>query len=89
MPETILTVHHEVGLHARPASLLVQTAKKFDAEIQVCYGGRRANAKSILNVLSLGAEQGAEIAICANGVQADEALEALKRLVESNFEVQE
>lgn len=89
MPETTLTIYHEVGLHARPASLFVQTAKKFDADIQVCHGSRRANAKSILNVLSLGAEQGAEITIYATGARADEALEALKRLVESNFEVQE
>ena len=89
MSETVLTVNHEVGLHARPASLFVQTAKGFDADIQVYHGGRRANAKSILKVLSLGAGQGAQITIHAEGSRADEALEALKRLVESNFDVQE
>jgi phosphocarrier protein HPr len=86
MPETTLIVHHEVGLHARPASLFVQTAKQFDAEIEVSHGDQRANAKSILGVLTLGAEQGAEITIHAEGQDAEEALKALQTLVESNFE---
>lgn len=86
MPQTTLIVHHEVGLHARPASLFVQTAKRFDAEIQVSHGDQRANAKSILGVLTLGAEQGAELTIQAEGQDAEGALKALKTLVESNFE---
>lgn len=86
MPEIRLTVRHEIGLHARPASVFVQAAKRFEAEIQVSRGGQRANAKSLLGVLTLGAEQGAEITIHAEGEDAEEALKALETLVESNFE---
>ena len=89
MPEITLTVRHEAGLHARPASLFVQTARQFDSDIKVSHDEREANAKSILNVLTLGAAQGAVITVCAEGGDADEALEALKTLVESNFEVEE
>jgi phosphotransferase system HPr (HPr) family protein len=89
MPETTLIVRHEVGLHARPASLFVQTAKQFDADIQVSHSDQQANAKSILGVLTLGAEQGAEITICAEGQDAEEALRALEALVESNFKPEE
>jgi phosphocarrier protein HPr len=85
MPEIRLTVRHEVGLHARPAALFVQTAKKFNCDIEATFGERQANAKSILNVLTLGANQGAVISIRAEGEDARQALEALEALVESNF----
>ena len=85
MPETTLTVRHKVGLHARPAALFVQTAKKFNSDIRVSHDEREANAKSILTVLTLGAEQGAVITIQAEGEDADEALAALTALVEDNF----
>ncbi len=86
MPEITLTVHHQVGLHARPAALFVQTAKQFQSDIKVTHGEREANAKSILSVLALGAEQGAVITIRAEGEDAEQALEALAALVNSNFE---
>ena len=85
MPEITLTVHHKVGLHARPAALFVQKAKKFDCDIKVTHGKRQANAKSILNVLALGVNQEAVITICAEGEGANQALAALETLVESNF----
>lgn len=85
MPETTLIVNHEVGLHARPASVFVQTASKFSSDISVTHGERTANAKSILTVLTLGAHKGAEITITAEGEDAVEALAALEELVNSNF----
>jgi len=85
MPEIKLIVNHKVGLHARPASMFVQTAAKFNADIQVTHGENTANAKSILGVLTLGAHQGAEILIKADGDDADEALHALEELVLNNF----
>jgi phosphotransferase system HPr (HPr) family protein len=85
MPETTLTVRHKVGLHARPASLFVQTAKKFQSDIRVKHGEREANAKSILTVLTLGANQGAVLTVRAEGTDAEEALAALTALVEDNF----
>ncbi len=85
MPEITLTVRHEVGLHARPAAMFVQTAKPFKCDVRVTHGEREANAKSILGVLALGAERGAVITIRAEGEDAEPALAVLKSLVESNF----
>lgn len=85
MPEISLTINHEVGLHARPASSFVQTAAKFSSDIEVTHGETTANAKSILAVLTLGAHQGAELVISAEGADADEALKALEELVLDNF----
>jgi phosphocarrier protein HPr len=85
MPEITLTVHHEVGLHARPAAVFVKTAKQFCSAIKVTHGEREANAKSILSVLTLGVDQGAVVTLYAEGEDADRALEALEALVEDNF----
>lgn len=85
MPEITLVVEHEAGLHARPAALFVQTASKFNSDISVSHNGRTANAKSILTVLTLGAFQGAEITIKAEGEDADKALAALEELINNNF----
>ena len=85
MPEITLTVHHKVGLHARPAAQFVRTAKQINSDVKVTHGEREANAKSILGVLTLGANQGAVVTICAEGDDADQALAALEALIEDNF----
>ena len=68
-----------VTLHARPAGALVLEASRFDAEVAVTIGERRANAKSILEVLSLGACGGAEVRVTASG---QDAAQAVARLAE-------
>ena len=85
MPEVTLTIHHEVGLHARPASLFVQKANSYKSDIRVKFGETTGNAKSILSILTLGVNQGASIIIQAEGEDADQAIADLKALVESNF----
>ena len=85
MPEIALTILHEVGLHARPASMFVQTAAKFSSDISVTHGDITANAKSILSILTLGAQKDAELIIKAEGDDADEALQVLEQLVLDNF----
>ena len=85
MPEVTLTVHNKVGLHARPAALFVQAAKRFNCDVKVTHGEREGNAKSILGVLALGVDQRAVITIHAEGEDADQVLEALEALVENNF----
>ena len=85
MPEITLIVTHEVGLHARPASMFVQTAAKFNSDIEVTHGETTVNAKSILAVLTLGAHKGAEIIVKAEGEDAADALSALEELVHDNF----
>lgn len=84
--EIKVTVEHPVGLHARPAALFVKTAIKYKSNISVFCEGRQGNAKSILKVLTLGANQGCEITIRADGEDARDALNELQELVASNFE---
>jgi len=85
MVEAKVLIKNKVGLHARPAALFVQTANKFKSTITAIHGDRKANAKSILNVLTLGADQGAELILQAEGEDAQEAIQALIDLIESNF----
>lgn len=88
MVEATLTVHHPLGLHARPAALFVQTAARFKSAVRVANmtrGSRPVDAKSILSVLTLGVSQGHEIRVTAEGEDAHEAVEAITDLVESNF----
>jgi len=85
MQEVTLVVRHEVGLHARPAALFVQTAKKFKSAISVGKDEMEVNAKSILSILTLGVNQNTVIKIKADGEDEEEAVKALQELVESNF----
>jgi phosphocarrier protein len=85
MPKIVLTLGNKVGLHARPAGSLVRVAKDHRSDVRLSYGGKEANAKSILSVLSLGAEKGAEVTFQAEGEDAEQALAAIRALVESNF----
>ena len=75
------SVGPEAGLHARPAARFVKTAKGFSSEITVTRGGREANAKSPLKIMTLGAKQGETITIRADGDDADEAVTALVDLI--------
>ncbi|WP_178198254.1 phosphocarrier protein HPr [Ligilactobacillus sp. Marseille-Q7487] len=70
----------ETGIHARPATLLVQAASKFNSDITLEYNGKSVNLKSIMGVMSLGVGQGADVTISAEG--ADEA-EAIAAIVET------
>jgi len=83
-----IKVTHASGLHARPASLFVQTANKYESEILVqnlTETSDCVNAKSILNVLTLGVMQDNEIEITAEGDDADKAIEDLKSLIDDEF----
>jgi len=85
VPEITIKIRNRVGLHARPASLFVQTAAGFKSDITVHHRGASANAKSILHVLSLGVSEGSEITIRAEGEDADQALKALEDLNAKDF----
>ena len=67
----------ETGIHARPATLLVQAASKFNSDINLEYNGKSVNLKSIMGVMSLGVGQGADVTITADGDDAKEAIEAI------------
>jgi PTS hybrid protein len=80
---------NRVGLHARPASLFVQTAASFNAQVTVQVGDRRADGKRILAILQLGARCGDELEIRAAGPDAPAALAALVALVQRKFDEEE
>ncbi|MBR5423712.1 MAG: HPr family phosphocarrier protein [Clostridia bacterium] len=80
-----IVVQNQVGLHARPATFFIQKANEFRSSIWVEKEERRANAKSLLGVLSLGVTGGANIRIIADGQDESEAVEALSNLVISGF----
>jgi len=81
-----ITITNETGLHARPASVFVNTASKFKSELMVKMDEKQVNAKSILAVLSLGITKGTDITLSAEGPDEEEAMNALVALAESNFD---
>jgi phosphotransferase system HPr (HPr) family protein len=87
--ETHLVITNKVGLHARPARRLVQTAAQFQSQIRIEQGEKVANAKSILGVLKLGATCGETIVVRAEGEDAEKAVQTLSDLVNRKFDEQE
>jgi len=88
MAEATIQVRNKVGLHARPASLFVQTAAKFSSRIKVknlTTNGNFVDAKSIIMVLTLGVMKDHEVVIQTEGEDADAALAALRSLIDSDF----
>lgn len=76
---------NEAGLHARPAASLVKLASKFESEFYIHMYGYRVNGKSILGVMTLAAEQGAELELELEGPDEEEAAEAITKLIEEGF----
>ena len=76
-----VTVIHRQGLHARPAALFVQLAKKFSSRVTVKKGRKIIDGKSIMGLLTLAAGQGSRISIVTDGPDALDALEQLIELV--------
>lgn len=78
-------VLNEAGLHARPSSELVKTASKFKSEFYIKMYGYKVNGKSILGVMTLAAECGAEMELLLDGPDEEEALEVLVNLFKNKF----
>ena len=85
MTEKIVKVINSLGIHARPASLVVQTAIKFKSSIQLIKDGAGADAKSIMSVMMLAAAQGSSVTVRAEGEDEAEAVEAVIKLFELKF----
>lgn len=81
-----VTITNKLGLHARPAMSFADTASQFKADIFVIKSGNKFDGKSIMNLMMLAATQGTELEIEAAGPDADAALEALAKLIASNFD---
>lgn len=81
MVKKTFTIIDEQGIHARPATVLVQEAKKYNSEINLEYNGKQVNLKSIMGVMSLGISKDAEIAIIADGDDAESAINGFSELL--------
>jgi len=83
--EREVDITNKVGLHARPASLLVEAAHKFRSRIWVEKDGQVANGKNIMSLLLLSADMGRSIIFRAEGSDAAEAVQTLVQLVKNKF----
>ena len=80
-----VTVLNATGLHARPASMFVQTAGKFKSKIFVIKEGNAINAKSIMGIMAGGISQGTTIEIQTEGDDENDAVDALVQLINDKF----
>jgi len=80
-----LEIKNRLGLHARPAALIAQTASGFSCDISLAKDGVSVNAKSIMGVMMLAAEYGSTLQITTNGNDEQPAFNAIKTLFENKF----
>lgn len=85
MQSATFTIVNRLGLHARAAAQLVQTANKFKSDVTVEKDGTEVNGKSIMGLLMLAAPQGVTIRVSVKGEDADEALETIGQLIDDGF----
>lgn len=86
MLERRATVKNKLGIHARPAALLVQAAAKFTSEITLEKDGLAINGKSIMGVMMLAAEVGSVITVRVEGEDARTAMDHIVEMIESKFD---
>ena len=86
MPISTVAVGSAVGLHARPAMSLVDTATGFSSDIKIAKGAQAVDAKSIMQLMMLAATKGTELVVTADGPDAEAAVAAISALVESKFD---
>lgn len=80
-----ITILNSSGLHARPSAELVKLAGKFKSDFYIHSHGYRVNGKSILGVMTLAAECGAELLFEVDGPDEKEAMKAITKLVSNKF----
>lgn len=87
--QRMVVINNPHGLHARPAAVFVQTANQFRSSIilrNLSRASKEVNAKSIMEVLAAGVDQGARVELVAEGEDADDAVETLADLIQSGME---
>lgn len=84
-----ILIQNKLGLHARAAAKLVQTAAKFRSDIKVRKGAEEVDAKSILGILLLAAARGVTLTVTANGEDEAQALDAIEDLINRKFDESE
>lgn len=86
MKQETVTIKNRAGIHARPAALIVKTANEFDSEIFLEHDNIRINAKSIMGIITLGANYKSIIQVIAEGEDEEEVVNAIVKLFENRFE---
>ena len=86
MVQRTAIVKNPLGIHARPAALIVQAATRFRSEIFLAKDGLEVNGKSIMGVMMLAAENESEVVVRAEGEDEAAAVEAVARIIGSKFE---
>ena len=76
---------NSLGLHARPAMQLVDLANRYEAKIEIVKGEQKVDAKSIMQVMTLAATQGTRLRLSGAGADAEQALEAMAKLIAEKF----
>ena len=84
-----LLIVNRLGMHARAAARFAAVASRFDSQIHVVRGSRKVNGKSIMGLMMLAAAKGSQIEVCAEGKDAEAALNALESLVKNRFDEKE
>jgi len=85
MVEKELTIENKLGLHLRPANLLVKEAGKYSSDVTIIKDYIKVSAKSIMGIMALMANKGAKLKIVAEGEDETEAVEGLTKLFENKF----
>lgn len=80
-----ITIHNETGLHARPAKTLVNLVKKYKSDVAIWHGEKKANAKSLISVLTLGASKGSQLKIDVSGEDEESALAEIEAAFRSGL----
>ena len=79
------TITDEVGIHARPAGLLVNEAKKYVSKITLSKGRKSSDVTTLMKLVGMGVEKGDEVTIKIEGDDEEEAAKAIKKFMEENF----
>lgn len=85
MKEQTFKITADTGVHARPATLLVNKAGQFEAEVEMVYNDKNVNLKSIMGVMSLGIPKGAEIKVTAEGSDEEEAIKGIEEVIKEHL----
>lgn len=85
MIKQTITIQNKLGLHTRAAAKFVDTAKKFESRVELTYRDRTVDCKSIMGVITLGAQKGDVLYLTIAGNDEQETLEAIEKLVNNKF----
>jgi phosphocarrier protein HPr len=86
MKQETVTIKNRAGIHARPSALIVKTANEYESEIFLELDDMRINAKSIMGIITLGANYKSILQVIAEGEDEEEAVNAIVKLFENRFE---